>query len=38
MEVACLGCCSLSPVMMVDDNTHGKLTPEKVTELLQKYK
>jgi NADH-quinone oxidoreductase subunit E len=38
MEVACLGCCSLSPVMMVDDNTHGKLTPEKVTEFLQKYK
>jgi NADH:ubiquinone oxidoreductase subunit E len=26
-EVACLGCCSLAPVMMVDQHTAGKLTP-----------
>jgi NADH:ubiquinone oxidoreductase subunit E len=26
-EVACLGCCSLAPVLMVDDHTVGKLTP-----------
>ena len=26
--VACLGCCSLAPVMMVDEETHGKLTPK----------
>lgn len=26
-EVACLGCCSLAPVLMVDDCTVGKLTP-----------
>ncbi len=26
-EVACLGCCSLAPVMMVDEHTAGKLTP-----------
>ena len=26
-EVACLGCCSLAPVLMVDDRTSGKLTP-----------
>ncbi len=26
-EVACLGCCSLAPVMMVDGQTAGKLTP-----------
>jgi len=26
-EVACIGCCSLAPVMMVDDQTAGKLTP-----------
>jgi NADH-quinone oxidoreductase subunit E len=37
MEVACLGCCSLAPVIMVDDSTHGKLTPEKITEILNKY-
>jgi NADH:ubiquinone oxidoreductase subunit E len=26
-EVACLGCCSLAPVMMVDERTEGRLTP-----------
>jgi NADH-quinone oxidoreductase subunit E len=37
MEVACLGCCSLAPVIMVNDNTHGKLTPESVEKILAKY-
>lgn len=32
--VACLGCCSLSPVMMVDDDTYGTLTPEKACQIL----
>lgn len=26
-EVACLGCCSLAPVLMVDERTAGRLTP-----------
>lgn len=26
-SVACIGCCSLAPVMMIDDETHGSLTP-----------
>jgi NADH-quinone oxidoreductase subunit E len=33
--VACLGCCSLAPVMMVNDEVHGRLTPEKAVEVLQ---
>ncbi len=37
MEVACLGCCSLAPVVMVDDNTHGKLTADSVAGILSKY-
>ncbi|MDI3504384.1 MAG: NADH-quinone oxidoreductase subunit [Candidatus Cloacimonadota bacterium] len=37
MEVACLGCCSLSPVMMVDDTTFGKLTPEAISGILDRY-
>ena len=37
MEVACLGCCSLSPVIMIDDNTFGKLTPELIAGILKKY-
>ena len=32
--VACLGCCSLSPVMMINDETYGRLTPQKTKEIL----
>lgn len=28
-NVACLGCCSLSPVMMINGETYGSLTPDK---------
>lgn len=38
MEVACLGCCSLAPVIMINDNTYGKLTPELIPGILKKYK
>lgn len=34
-EVACLGCCSLAPVLMVDDQTVGKLTPGAARDALQ---
>jgi NADH-quinone oxidoreductase subunit E len=33
-SVACLGCCSLSPVMMIGDETYGNLTPSKVAQIL----
>ena len=33
-EVACLGCCSLAPVMTVDGHTGGKLTPATARESL----
>jgi len=33
--VACLGCCSLAPVMMVNDETHGRLTPAAVRRILR---
>jgi len=35
--VACLGACGLAPCMMVNDDTHGRLTPERSTEKLAKY-
>ena len=38
MEVACLGCCSLSPVIMIDDQTFGKLTPEAIPGILDKFR
>ncbi len=37
VEVACLGCCSLAPVIMIDDTTYGKLTPELIPNILQRY-
>ena len=35
--VACIGACGLAPVMMVNDDTHGRLTPDKIADLLEKY-
>jgi len=34
-NVACLGCCSLSPVMMIGDKTYGNLTKEKTVDILK---
>lgn len=34
-NVACLGCCSLSPVMMIGDKTYGTLTKEKAVAILK---
>jgi NADH-quinone oxidoreductase subunit E len=36
--VACLGCCSLAPVLMIDDQTYGRMTPQKVRSLLRRYR
>jgi NADH-quinone oxidoreductase subunit E len=33
--VACLGCCSLAPVMLVGNDAHGRLTPEKAVGVLE---
>lgn len=33
--VACLGCCSLSPVMMINEDTYGSLTPDKAIKILR---
>lgn len=34
-EVACLGCCSLAPVLMVDEHTAGRLTPATACSALE---
>ena len=36
--VACLGCCSLSPVMMINEDTYGSLTPEKTVAILREIR
>ncbi len=35
--VRCLGACGLAPVIVIDDNTYGAVTPKKVTEILKDY-
>lgn len=33
----CVGACSLAPVVTVDDKVYGKVTPEKMGEILDSY-
>jgi NADH-quinone oxidoreductase subunit E len=35
--VACLGCCSLAPVIMIDEETFGRLTPDQAREIVRNY-
>ena len=36
--VSCLGACGLAPVLMVNDDVYPAMTPESVTQLLNKLK
>lgn len=37
-EVACLGCCSLSPVVMVNGEVYSSMTPEKLRALISELR
>ena len=34
----CLGCCGLAPVMMINDEVYGRLTPKEIPAILAKYR
>jgi NADH-quinone oxidoreductase subunit E len=34
-DVACLGCCSLAPVMMINGEAYGKLTADKARNIIR---
>ncbi len=36
-RVACVGCCSLAPVVMIDEATFGRLDRKKVVKLLENF-
>ncbi len=36
-RVNCLGCCALGPIIVVDKDYHGKLTPAQVNNVLESY-
>ncbi len=38
LTIPCLGACDRAPTMMVDNDLHGHLTPEKIDEILEQYK
>ncbi len=38
LTTSCIGACAVGPVMMVDDEIYGNLTPEKVREIIARYR
>jgi NADH-quinone oxidoreductase subunit E len=36
-SVRCVGCCGLAPVFMVDGNFYGKMTQEKIPQVISRY-
>ena len=37
-RVACIGCCSLAPAIMINEEVYGGLTPDKVVRIIDDYK
>jgi len=37
-KVRCLGCCSIAPVVKVNEDVHGYMTQKKVANLLKQYR
>lgn len=35
--VACLGCCSLAPVMMIDETTYGRLSRGQIEYIIEDF-
>ncbi|HID73535.1 MAG TPA: NADH-quinone oxidoreductase subunit NuoE [Thermoplasmata archaeon] len=37
-RVACMGCCAVAPVVVVDDELHGKMSPGKAREEIRRVR
>ncbi len=37
LKVACLGCCTIAPVIQIDDITYGNVTTDKAGEIIQDF-
>ena len=35
--VRCLGACGLAPVVVIDADTHGGVTPDSIMKVLERY-
>ena len=38
LPICCLGNCDKGPTLMINDDTHGNLTPESIPALLEQYR
>jgi NADH-quinone oxidoreductase subunit E len=36
--VNCLGACALGPLVVIDDDYHGKMDPRKISRLIKQYR
>lgn len=37
LETRCVGACGLAPVIMVGEEAHGRLVPEEIKKIIEKY-
>lgn len=37
-DIGCFGSCSLAPVMVINEDTYGRLTAEKALQLVESYR
>jgi NADH-quinone oxidoreductase subunit E len=38
LSVACIGCCSLAPVITINGETHGRLSSQKIVKIMKEQK
>ena len=36
-SVRCIGCCSLGPVVKINEDMHGRITPDQIGQVLEQY-
>jgi len=36
-SVRCIGCCSLGPVLKINEDMHGRIAPDKIAKILDQY-
>ena len=36
-SVGCIGCCSLGPVVKINEDMHGRISADKITKVLDQY-
>jgi NADH:ubiquinone oxidoreductase subunit E len=37
VTTSCLGLCSVGPVLLIDDDMYGNVTPEQIPDILERY-